>query len=162
MLRGITKPLIDFKKLNYIFSKKHFHTSRLPFQEENKLETIEIDTFAKINLVVGTIKKVDFVEKSNKLLRIEVDLGKHNGDQSQRVILSGVRKSYPNKEDTDKLIGKQCMVVENLAPRKMMGQISHGMMLFAAGASQNGEEQLVLVNPDSDFANTIANGTRVT
>jgi methionyl-tRNA synthetase len=136
---------------------------RFDDKKENVMEIIEIDTFAKVNLVVGTIKKVDFVEKSNKLLRIEVDLGQFNNtDGSMRVILSGVRKSYATREDADRfLLEKQCMVVENLAPRKMMGQQSQGMILFAASGQQE-EQQLVLVNPDSDKGHAIPNGTRVT
>jgi methionyl-tRNA synthetase len=127
------------------------HTIR---RNESVPETIDIETFAKINLCVGTIKKVDTVPKSEKLLRIEVDLGQFNNeDGSHRVILSGVRKSYPTEQDIQQnLLEKQCMVVENLAPRKMMGQLSHGMICFAAQ-----EDKVVLVNP----VENVANGTQV-
>lgn len=83
---------------------------------------ISFDDFAKIDLRIGTIFSAEKVEKADKLLKLEVDLG-----TEKRTIVSGIALHY-RPED---LIGKQVMVVVNLAPRKMRGIESQGMILMA-------------------------------
>lgn len=83
---------------------------------------ISFDDFAKIDLRIGTIFSAEKVEKADKLLKLEVDMG-----TEKRTIVSGIALHY-RPED---LIGKQVTVVANLAPRKMRGIESQGMILMA-------------------------------
>jgi methionyl-tRNA synthetase len=93
---------------------------------------ITFDDFAKIDLKVGTITHAEKVEKADKLLKLEVDLG-----FEKRTIVSGIALHYMPEE----VIGKQVTVVTNLAPRKMRGIESAGMILMAEDA--NGKLQFV-------------------
>lgn len=86
---------------------------------------ITYDDFAKIDIRVGTIEHCEEKEGSDKLLRLTVDFG----DAGKRNILSGIKKWYKPAD----LIGKQFAFVFNLAPRKMMGEFSEGMILAADG-----------------------------
>ncbi|AIG65162.1 methionine--tRNA ligase [Weissella tructae] len=85
---------------------------------------IEFDDFDKVEMRVGKIVDVSEVEKSSKLLRIKLDDGTENG----RTILSGIKKFYPEYAE---LVGKNIAFVANLKPRKMMGELSEGMILSA-------------------------------
>ena len=85
-------------------------------------ESIDFDDFAKLDLRIGTVLEAEKVKKSKKLLVTRVDLG-----FEQRQILAGVAE-FIAPED---LIGKKVVVVANLAPRKMMGLVSEGMLLMA-------------------------------
>jgi methionyl-tRNA synthetase len=85
-------------------------------------ETITYDDFAKLDLRVGVIKSAEKVKKSQKLIRCDVDLG-----FEVRQVLAGVAE-HMSAED---LIGKHVIVVSNLAPRKMVGLESRGMLLMA-------------------------------
>lgn len=98
---------------------------------------ITIDDFAKVDLRVGLIEQAEVVEKSDKLLKLQVDFG----DLGKRQILSGVRK-YLVPED---LMGKKGVFVVNFPPRLMMGMESQGMMLTA---ESNGK--LSILNPGID------------
>ena len=81
---------------------------------------ISFDDLDKIDLRVGTITEVSEVEKSRKLLRLRVDFGDH-----RRTILSGMKQE---REDPQSLVGLQTLFVVNLAPRKMAGELSEGMI----------------------------------
>jgi methionyl-tRNA synthetase len=98
--------------------------------------TIQFDDFAKIELKVGTIVAAEKVEKADKLLKLSVDLGTET-----RTIVSGIALHY----SADEIIGKQVSVVTNLAPRKMRGIESNGMILMAEDTSG----KLHFVNPQS-------------
>jgi len=87
---------------------------------------IVFDDFAKIDLRVGTILSAEKVEKADKLLKLEVDLG-----FEKRTIVSGIAQHFTPEEIT----GKQVVVVANLAPRKMRGIESNGMILMAEDAA---------------------------
>jgi methionyl-tRNA synthetase len=87
---------------------------------------IQFDDFAKIDLKVGTISHAEKVEKADKLLKLEVDLG-----FEKRTIVSGIAMHF----SPDEIIGKQVVVVANLAPRKMRGIESNGMILMAEDAN---------------------------
>ncbi len=95
-----------------------------------------IDDFAKIEIRVGTILTVDFIEGADKLLRLTVDFG----EKEPRQILSGIRMYYTPEQ----LIGKQCPFVVNLAPRTMKGLTSYGMIL----AARTGDDKLALFHPN--------------
>lgn len=80
-------------------------------------------TFAdleKIDIRVGTILRVEDVPGSNKLMRLVVDFGDH-----QRNILAGIKQERANPRDLE---GKQALFVVNLAPKKMAGELSEGML----------------------------------
>ena len=89
-------------------------------KEENK--QISIDDFDKVELRVAKILECEPVKKSDKLLRLIVDTG-----DSTRQIVSGIAKQYT----PDDLIGKKVILVANLAPAKLRGVESHGMLLAA-------------------------------
>jgi methionyl-tRNA synthetase len=84
---------------------------------------ISIDDFAKVELRVAQIVVAERVPKADKLLRLEVDLG-----DEKRQILAGIAQHY----EPEKLIGRKIVVVTNLAPRKMRGLESNGMLLAAS------------------------------
>ncbi|OYU54078.1 MAG: methionine--tRNA ligase [Chitinophagaceae bacterium BSSC1] len=96
---------------------------------------IVFDDFAKIDLRVGTIVSAEKVEKADKLLKLQVDLGFET-----RTIVSGIALHF----DPAAIVGKQVTVVCNLAPRKMRGIESNGMILMAEDASG----KLHFVNPE--------------
>jgi methionyl-tRNA synthetase len=100
---------------------------------------IVYDDFAKLDLRVGTILSAEKVEKADKLLKLEVDLG-----TERRTIVSGIAQHF-NAAD---IIGKQVVVVANLAPRKMRGIESNGMILMA----EDKEGKLHFVNPEDKIA----------
>ncbi len=89
-------------------------------------EAIVYDDFAKIDLKVGTIVAAEKVEKADKLLKLQIDLGFET-----RTIVSGIALHY----QPDAIVGKQVVVVANLAPRKMRGIESNGMILMAEDKS---------------------------
>ena len=101
---------------------------------------IQFDDFAKIDLRTGTIRHAEKVEKADKLLKLSVDMG-----DETRTIVSGIAQHFAPEE----IIGKQVVVVANLAPRKMRGIESNGMILMA----ENTEGKLFFVNPDGIVPN---------
>ncbi len=107
--------------------------------------TITIDDFAKVELRVAQIKVAERIPKADKLLRLEVDLG-----YETRQILSGIAEWYAPEE----LIGRRIVVITNLAPRKMRGLESHGMLL-AASDGDHGRPVL------ATFGEEIALGSRL-
>jgi len=98
-------------------------------------ETIVFDDFAKMDLRSGIILAAKKVEKADKLLQLEIDLG-----FEKRTILSGIAQHFQPEE----IIGKQVTVVANLAPRKMRGIESAGMILMA----EDEAGKLVFVAPE--------------
>ena len=87
------------------------------------LPEIAFDTFSKVEMTVVKVLKCEPVKKSEKLLKFQLD----DGTGTPRQILSGIAKYYKPEE----LVGKTLVAVTNLAPRKMMGQMSCGMLLSA-------------------------------
>ncbi len=106
---------------------------------------ITIDDFAKIELRVAEIKVAERIPKADKLLRLEVDLG-----YERRQILSGIAEWYAPED----LVGRRIVVITNLAPRKMRGLESHGMLL-AASHGEGGKPVL------ATFGEEIALGSRL-
>ena len=93
---------------------------------KNLKSEIVFDDFAKIDLKVGTILSAEKVAKADKLLKLEVDLG-----FEKRTIVSGIALHFQPED----IINKQVVVVANLAPRKMKGIESNGMILMAEDAT---------------------------
>jgi methionyl-tRNA synthetase len=100
-------------------------------------ETIDYDTFAKMDLRVATVASAEYVEGADKLLKVMLDIG----EAKPRQVFAGIRKAY----DPAKLVGRQVVMVANLAPRKMKFGMSEGMIL-AAG---NPDGALFVVSPDA-------------
>lgn len=96
--------------------------------------TIQFDDFAKIELKVGTILTAEKVEKADKLLKLSIDMGTET-----RTIVSGIALHFKPED----IIGQQVVVVANLAPRKMRGIESNGMILMA----EDKEGKLHFVHP---------------
>ncbi len=107
-------------------------------KEEKEEKEISIDDFFKVQLKVGEIIASEKVKKSDKLLRNEVKIG-----DEVRVIFSGISKWYSPEE----MVGKKVVVAYNLKPRKMMGEMSYGMLLCA----DDGADKLSLLTLDKDI-----------
>ncbi len=99
--------------------------------------TIDFDTFAKVELRVAEIVAAEHVDGADKLLQLTLDLG---GDR--RNVFAGIKQAYPEPET---LVGRLTVCVANLAPRKMRFGVSEGMVL-AAGP---GGENIFLLQPDA-------------
>ena len=107
--------------------------------EQTKKDTITIDTFAQVELKVGKVIACEKLAKSNKLLKSTVEIG-----DETRTILSGIAKYYTPEE----MVGKLVVVVTNLAPAKLCGTVSEGMLLCASDANGN----VVLLTPEQVVA----------
>ncbi len=101
---------------------------------------ITYDDFTKMDLRIGTILTAEKVEKADKLLKLEVDLG-----FEKRTLVSGIAKFYK----PENIIGQQVMVLTNLAPRKIRGVVSKGMILMA----ENEKGELTFVAPSKSWDN---------
>ena len=82
---------------------------------------IPVDLLEKIDIRVGTIKRVEDLKGSSKLVKLTVDFGDHS-----RTILVGMKQE---REDPKEIEGKQALFVVNLEPKKIMGEVSQGMLL---------------------------------
>ena len=103
---------------------------------ENVVNFITIDDFAKVKLVTGKVINSERVENADRLLKNTIQIG-----EETRTIVSGIAKYYTPEE----IIGKTVVVVENLAPRKLRGIESAGMLLCAVNEK---EDTLSLVSTD--------------
>ena len=100
---------------------------------------VDFDTFSKSDFRAVKVKECEAVKKSKKLLKFVLD----DGSGEDRVILSGIHEYYEPEE----LVGKTCIAITNLPPRKMMGIDSCGMLISAVH-HENGEERLHLLMVD--------------
>ncbi|MDO4439060.1 MAG: lysine--tRNA ligase [Eubacteriales bacterium] len=103
-------------------------------------EMVDFDTFAKSDFRAVKILACEAVEKSKKLLKFTLD----DGERKDRVILSGIHEYYEPEE----LVGKTCIAIVNLPPRKMMGIASEGMLISAVH-EEDGHEGLNLLMVDN-------------
>lgn len=108
---------------------------------------ISFEDFEKLDIRVGTIEKVEDVEGSDKLIRLKVNFG-----EFERTILVGMKKERENCKEIE---GKQALFIVNLAPKKMMGEMSEGM-LFDIGYSN--EIIPVLAMPEKEVPNGVCAG----
>ena len=111
-----------------------------PQEEEKGFGTIAIDDFAKVQLVTAKVTACERVPKSDKLLKETLDVGGET-----RTVLSGIAQWYTPEE----MVGKTVVLVKNLAPRKMRGVVSEGMLLCAS--DKDGNLKLITVE-GGDFA----------
>lgn len=110
-----------------------------PSAQPDQSPLINIETFARIDLRVAQVLKAEPVKKSDRLLKLQIDLG-----DNQRQIIAGIAKAYRPEQ----LIGKKIIVVANLAPATLRGERSEGMLLAAAG-----EARLSLLTVMDDIPN---------
>lgn len=101
---------------------------------------ITFEDFAKLDLRVGEIVDAEEIEGADKLWKLRVDIGA----DKKRTICAGIKEFYSQ----DELIGKKIIVVANLAPRKMRGVESQGMLL---AASNDDHTKVELVNPECEI-----------
>ena len=132
--------LEDTKKANEEATKAEAEVVVAP-----QKELITYDDFAKMDIRIGTILSAEKMPKADKLLILKVDTG-----IDQRTIVSGIAQSFSPEE----IVGKKVTVLANLAPRKLRGVESHGMILMV----ENAQGKYSFINPDADG---IANGTEV-
>lgn len=135
---GLVKPTEEKNKPNKM------EESKIPPLGDGGKPVIQFDDFAKLELKAGTVTACEKVEKADKLLKLEVDLG-----TEKRTIVSGIALHYKAEE----MVGKQVIVVTNLAPRKMKGIESQGMILTA----EDVDGKLELLKPE----NLVAPGSNV-
>lgn len=123
------------------------------------MEYITYDEFKKMDIRFGTIREVEPVPDTDKLLRCQIDFGETievgEGEEKTvepkfRQIVSGIREFYPEYE---KLIGKQILYIVNLEPRKIKGFESQGMLMAVDG--KNGAP--VFITPEVE----VDNGSRI-
>jgi methionyl-tRNA synthetase len=121
--------------------KENASTTNSAATMDNKIvpqkDTITYDDFSKLDMRVGTIIEAEKMPKADKLLVLKVDTG-----LDTRTIVSGIAKSFKPED----IVGKKVTVLVNLAPRKLRGVESQGMILM----TENKEGKLVFVNPDAD------------
>ena len=111
-------------------------------KQESKVEQIDYNHFMTVQIKAGKILEAENVPKSEKLLKLKIDLG-----DEKRQIVAGIAKSYSPGE----LVGKTVAVVANLKPAKLMGILSEGMVL----AATVGDRHRVLELPDEVMPGTI-------
>jgi methionyl-tRNA synthetase len=133
----IENDVIDAQMLKLQGSKTTSTTNEI----KNPLKSeISYDDFVKLDIRTATILKAEKVEKADKLLKLELDLG-----FEKRTVVSGIAEYYK----PDEIIGQKVTLLANLAPRKIKGIESKGMILMAS----NSEGKLTFVTVDSDWDN---------
>ena len=131
-------------QINKLQESKTKNNMTNPNAEPQK-ELISFDDFQKMDIRIGTILEAKKVEKADKLFELKVDTG-----MDVRTIVSGIAEHFTLEE----VVGKQAMVLANLAPRKIRGIESHGMLLFADKA----DGKLTFVNPEAETPNGVQVG----
>jgi len=127
-------PRIEIEKEEETAPKAEKKEEKPQEPEKPQEEEISFDDFLKVHLKVATVLVAERVEGSDKLLRLEVDLG-----SEKRQIVAGIGKAYAPEE----LLGKQIAVVTNLKPRKIFGLLSEAMILAADDGGK-----LAVLNPE--------------
>ncbi|KAF0213606.1 MAG: methionyl-tRNA [Ignavibacteria bacterium] len=133
----LNEPQILFTKLEDKVIEEQ--VNKLPQAEEAPKEVSEeitIDEFKRVKLRVGKITAAENVKKSDKLLKLQIDLG-----TEQRQLVAGIAKSYTPEE----LIGKKILMVANLKPAKLFGVESQGMVL-ALDTTEEGKVKLIEID----------------
>lgn len=100
------------------------------------MEYVSYEEFKKMDIRVGTIREIEPVPDTDKLLRCQIDFNEvdEDGKVKLRQIISGIHEYYP---DYEKLIDKQVLYIVNLEPRKIKGYESNGMLMAVDGLDNN-------------------------
>ena len=134
-------PRIDMAKALEELEKLHAEKKQPEVKCPPVLPDVTIDEFAKCDMRVCKVLACEAVKKSDKLLKFTLD----DGSGTPRQILSGIHKFY----EPETLVGKTVVAILNLPPRKMMGQMSNGMLLSAVREVDGKEELHLLMLDDS-------------
>ena len=102
---------------------------------------ITYDDFTKLDLRVATILEAENHPNADRLLKLQIDVG----ELGKRQICAGIRSFYTEPAE---LVGRQIIIVANLAPRKIRGEISNGMLLAASVIENDDLKDIVLLTPD--------------
>ena len=144
----INNPIILFTKIEDVDIEKQIEKLKSSSQKKSKFspmkDEITFDEFSKMDIRVGVIKAADKVEKADKLLKLTVDTG-----IDIRTVVSGIAEHFKPED----IIGKTVSVLLNLAPRKIRGVESQGMILMAE--SEDGELSFVSPSKAIKAGNTI-------
>ncbi len=132
-------PRIDAPKMLAELEELHRKATGPKVKLNPVLPEVSIDDFAKCDMRVCKVLACEAVKKSEKLLKFQLD----DGSGTPRQILSGIHKFY----EPEQLVGKTVVAILNLPPRKMMGQMSNGMLLSAL-REVDGKEELHLIMLD--------------
>jgi len=100
---------------------------------------VEFSDWEKLDLRVAQILEVEEIESADKLYKLTLDIG-----NEKRIVCAGIKEYYSKKE----LKGKKIILLANLAPRKLKGIESQGMILAAVNEDEN---EIVLISPESDI-----------
>jgi len=103
------------------------------------METITYDQFKKMDIRIGTVRNVEPIEGTDKLLKCQIDFG----EPELRQIISGIREYYP---EYGELLGKQVLYIVNLEPREIRGHMSHGMLMAV------GDDKPIFLVPETPVA----------
>lgn len=116
------------------------------------MEYVTYEEFKKMDIRVGTIREVEAVPDTDKLLCCQIDFGEvdEEGNKKLRQIVSGIHEYYP---EPSVLVGKQVLYIVNLEPRKIKGYDSNGMLMAVDGI----DDKPVFLTPEVE----VNNGTRV-
>ena len=126
-----------------IKKKPDIKETKVQKETEIEVHTLDFEDFKKLDIRIGTIETAEKVDSSKKLLRLKIDDG-----MDGRQVLAGIAGHFSPEE----LTGKQVVFVANLKPRKMMGELSQGMVLAAVDG-----DKLTLLNPGGE----VTPGTKV-
>lgn len=137
LFEKIEDAVIEAQIKKLIDTKRAMELANQPAQPA-KAE-VSFDDFSKLDIRIGKILKAERVEKSKKLLKLQVDTG-----LDTRTVMSGIAEHFTPEE----IIGKQVTMLVNLAPRKIMGVESQGMILMASDK----DGTLKLLSPSGDVA----------
>lgn len=121
--------------------------THLPAEQPFFKPEVNFDDFAKIDLRVALITLAEPHPNADRLLRLQLD----DGSGTPRQICAGIRGHY----DPQQLVGRRIVIVANLAPRKIRGEESRGMLLAASDAPKgdtDAERSVVLLSPMSEIA----------
>jgi methionine--tRNA ligase beta chain len=99
---------------------------------------ISFEDFQKLDVKIGKILSAEKVPESDKLIKLVVDDG-----EGKRQLIAGIGEAYP---DAEELVGKEIPILANLEPKKLMGELSEGMILAA-----DNEGLPVLIHPDKEI-----------
>jgi methionyl-tRNA synthetase len=140
---SIGQPEILFTKIDDEAIEKHLHqlpvdTTKTKPSSNSTKPIITVDNFKQVDLRVAKILSAERIPKSDKLLKLQVIIG-----SEQRQVVAGIAQHYTPEQ----LIGKKIIVVANLAPAKLMGQESQGMLL----AASNSDGKLTILTTDGDI-----------
>jgi methionine--tRNA ligase beta chain len=137
----IEKAPLLFQKLNLPKEEPKTNKQEIPNKTMENVSEIQFEDFAKLDLRVAQIKEVEEIPKADKLYKLTLDVG----ELGERTICAGIKEFY----EMESLQDKKIIIIANLAPRKLRGIESKGMLL---AASSKDKKTVSLISPDAEIA----------